>query len=187
MDLGAVLAIIVPAAVTPTIVALYARSQHGAQRKQAERDELLRTVDEATDALTTALDRVPSLIRDWSSGELPEDDARAQIVPILDRLGLMANRLVIRLGDDSALFVAYQRAALAVSTYYWVMSASDSAEISPNDSHVLALNLAQEPSIFYEAARAVVGHGLKVPSAASNPALATSPEVVPSLADSRGC
>lgn len=177
MDLATALAIIVPAVVTPSVVALYSLLQQRAQRRQAERDELLATVDRATDLLVTAIDHFPGVMSDWTSGKLSREEAETEARRLLDPLRLMLNRLAIRVGDDRAIFVAYQAAGLAVSRYYYETRKAllDRRELSFNDHHALVLDLAQEPSKFFDAARAAVGHRLRVASAASDPALHSPP------------
>ncbi len=109
--------IIVPGVVAPTVVAVYARWQQAAIRRQEEHRELRRVLDDAVKALHDADLFMQPLRAAWRRGEVPTDEKAREAAMAARATAHVLDRLVMRLGRDDPLTRACRDAVMATAAY----------------------------------------------------------------------
>ena len=153
-------AIIVPATITPTVVAGYAYFQQRFMRREAERDELRVVVDEAARSLGDMLESLVPYRRGWQTSGMVAPKVSEEAERYMHAVRHATDRLTVRVGRDAPMTEAHRLAGLALFEYYATLRHGiASATPYPGNGNVERLrdHAQQRRETFLRAAEEVVG------------------------------
>lgn len=165
--------IIIPGVVTPAVVAGFAYFQQRAARKQAAADELRAVIDDAARRLAVVDPLLRRYNSAWRIGGTLEDEMYERTAVAVSDVEHVADRLIIRLGDDAMLVHAYNAALNTVLRYYSrLQTGVGERQPYPTDGSLREFyaRLEATRSRFMAEAKLIVGHDLgSVPRVEARP------------------
>jgi hypothetical protein len=157
------LSIIVPSIVTPAVVAWFARSQERAMRRRDAADELRSVIDDAARRLAVVDPLLRRYNNAWRFGSTPEGEMYERTAIAVSDVEHVADRLIIRLGDDAMIVHAYNAALNTIFRYYSrLQTGVREGQPYPTDGSLREFyaRLEATRSRFMAEAKLIVGHDL---------------------------